>query len=585
MLDLGQVPAGFAGLRELHRGQTVDEAPIGPLLAFVDARLDCADFRALTAAKLALDHAQQLCASSLDAIGTSLRGFKYWFDEPGTDSMCYWSENHQVIFATVQYLAGGLWPAAAFPNAGLTGSQHRARGRRRLARWLADRQTFGFSEWLSNVYYEEDIAALALLVDHGAPDLAASARGVLDVAMLELAAHSSGGVLGAASGRTYEQQRKFPATAQVSGIMAHAFGIEPAVDLDWSGLSALFYSSSYRPPAGLVELATSPKTWTVKTAHGVDLTELRESLDDRTEEEAAEFAWGMEAFVNPETVRATRLLMRRHSLNDNAFLSPLRLLSTVPGPLLPALMRLANPFAQGMALQRADVVTWRSEFGTLSSAQRYRPGEFGDQQQIWQATLGEVGVFATHPTGDPKTFSVRNATPNEWVGNALNPDVAQHENLLVARYDTHGRRGLLEPPRRRCSHLYWPMERFDESLTGRDWLAARVGGGLIGVRAAANLRQGGEEERVQDGAITGWAVRLQAVEGGAGELVRFASQIAESTLFVDRYGLRWFSAWGALELPVRGAFTVNGRVHGTRYRRSSDLMADGWAGIEPGNRG
>lgn len=574
MLDLGQVPASFPGLRELSRGESVDETPILDLLCFVDARLDCADFRALTACKLALDHRDQLSAATLASIAASLRGFKYWLDEPGTDSVCYWSENHLLIFATAEYLAGGLWPDEVFSNAGITGAEHRDKGRRRLTRWLTDRQRFGFSEWLSNTYYEEDIAALALLLDHAEPALARSATKVLDQLMFELAGHSSGGVLGASSGRSYEQQKKFPATAQVAGIIAHAFGIGPAVGhFDWRGLSALFYTSSYRPPREAVELASSDRTWTIATSYGVDLTDLKQGLADRSEDEFAEFAWAMEAFVNPQTVRATSRLMTKNRLYENSFLSPLRALKRVPRVLLPALIRIANPVALGMALQRADVITWRSGFGTLSSAQRYHPGEFGDQQQIWQATLGEVGVFTTHPAGEARSGSTRNATPNSWVGNAIFPDVAQHENLLVARYDTRGRRGLNESPRCRLSHLYWPTGRFEESLAGRTWVAARVNGGLIGIRAASELRQGQEDdELVQDGAVTGWAVRLQPADGSPDELTRFSEKLANSALFVDGSGLRWFSVWGALELVAGGLFTVNGRAQGTSEMTSRYII-------------
>ena len=39
-----------------------------------------------------------------------LLNFRYWRDEPGKNSMCYWSENHQVLFATAELLAGQLWP-------------------------------------------------------------------------------------------------------------------------------------------------------------------------------------------------------------------------------------------------------------------------------------------------------------------------------------------------------------------------------------------------------------------------------------------------------------------------------------------
>ena len=54
----------------------------------------------------------------------TLLNFKYWMDEPGKDSMCYWSENHQILFASDEYLAGQLFPDDIFTNDGRTGKEH-----------------------------------------------------------------------------------------------------------------------------------------------------------------------------------------------------------------------------------------------------------------------------------------------------------------------------------------------------------------------------------------------------------------------------------------------------------------------------
>jgi hypothetical protein len=35
-------------------------------------------------------------------------GFKYWMDEPGSDGMCYWSENHQILFTRAR-----SWPVSS----------------------------------------------------------------------------------------------------------------------------------------------------------------------------------------------------------------------------------------------------------------------------------------------------------------------------------------------------------------------------------------------------------------------------------------------------------------------------------------
>ena len=86
-------------------------------------------------------------------------------DEPGSDSMCYWSENHQLIFAVCEYLAGKEWPDEVFPNAGMTGEEHRKKALERINIWLEQRFCFGFSEWYSNNYYPEDIAPMSAFIE------------------------------------------------------------------------------------------------------------------------------------------------------------------------------------------------------------------------------------------------------------------------------------------------------------------------------------------------------------------------------------------------------------------------------------
>ena len=62
--------------------------------------------------------------------------FKYWADEPGSDSMWFWSENHQILFHTCEILAGQLYPDRIFTNAGQTGQWHREKGERMALSWL-----------------------------------------------------------------------------------------------------------------------------------------------------------------------------------------------------------------------------------------------------------------------------------------------------------------------------------------------------------------------------------------------------------------------------------------------------------------
>src|SRR5450759_2086083 len=458
-------------------GEDALAAELSVLCESVDTRRDCADFRAI--ALLAVVLGGKVPETSEEQVKRSLVGFKYWMAEPGDDAMCFWSENHQLLFATAEYLGGATYSEETFSNDRRTGAEHRDDGRRRLVNWLGLRFRFGFSEWLSPVYYEEDVAALSLLVDH-APDaeIAERAAGVLDLLLLDCALHRFEGHFAASSGRLYESQKKHPASSEMQPIVDLAF-TDDDVSANWDRIGMVFcLRRSYEVPAVIREIAEDPSPRTVRSGHGLDIAEAVALYDapDDTESTGA-LLWALEA------------------------------LEWVPRGLLPIAMRLAKSVVAGTALERAHVTTTRSDSYLLSSAQHYRPHHFGDQQHLWHVLLrGGVPIFATHPGGPVVDGATRQKTPSAWVGNGVNPDVAAAGPVLLAVYDTRGRRGFGEAKRVKGSHLYVPFDELDECARGSHWLAVRQGSGLVGVLATSELVAESGEALRQDGAVTGWVV-------------------------------------------------------------------------------
>ncbi|MBI5302679.1 MAG: hypothetical protein HY868_11120 [Chloroflexi bacterium] len=152
--------------------------------------------------------------------------FKYWMDEPGDDAMCYWSENHQILFHACEILAGQLYPDRIFTNAGQTGQWHREKGERMALSWLSKRGAGGFREWDSNCYFEEDLLALAHLADlaesHAVFDLASV---IMDKLFLTMALNSFKGAFGSTHGRTYTQHIKGARGESTSGVSRLMWGM------------------------------------------------------------------------------------------------------------------------------------------------------------------------------------------------------------------------------------------------------------------------------------------------------------------------------------------------------------------------
>ena len=74
----------------------------------MDTRLDCADFVIPAIIRMLYEHrgTDRLPEEMAKRMEKSLIGFKYWLDEPGEVHACYFTENHQVLFYSAEYLAG-----------------------------------------------------------------------------------------------------------------------------------------------------------------------------------------------------------------------------------------------------------------------------------------------------------------------------------------------------------------------------------------------------------------------------------------------------------------------------------------------
>ncbi len=544
-----------------------DEAWLLRRLEFVDTRLDLADHRLAGILKLYLSAGEFLLDHQRERIERTMLGFRYHWDEPGVDSMCTWSESHQLLFAACEYLAGAALADRTFTNDGRTGAEKRERGAERLRGWMDDRFRYGWSEWLSNTHYELNIVGLSLVADH-APDadLARRAEILLDLLFYDMALHRFEGCFISSAGRAYARQKATPSRAEVNTVLRDVF-VEPQ-PFDPDSLSGIFVGRDrYRLPRVLREVAEADGARTIHTSQGLDVAEVPREImvRDPGDPAAAEQAririlWAMEAFTTPDGIGPSIDMIHRAGLGDNHFLGPLARFSAIPfsdrfGPMA---VKALNPITQGVCLERANVVTYRTPHYLLSSAQHYHPGEFGDQQHIWQAALpGGISVFATHPGATTLAGAIRPTTPSAWVGNGIEPDVAQTKNVVLALYDTNVRSGYLEGFRHEMSHLYFPFARFDETSLGRTWLAGRRDDTFIGIASLEALEMVTEAEVVQRGRVTGWGV-VVTDRGQFGTLSQFVEELRQHPLRLRGSTLTWSSPRHQYALTWRAGLRVDG---------------------------
>ncbi|MFZ6030932.1 MAG: hypothetical protein ACOYYS_24765 [Chloroflexota bacterium] len=209
LLDAARIPGNlFAEIAKMELGywRDVDEKVLLDAIAGVNQRRDCSDFFLCGLLGICYRYAgkEKFPAALRQPLEDCVLNFKYWHDEPGSDAMCYTTENHSILFHTCEVLAGQLYPDRVFSNANQPGRWHVEKGERLALAWLAQRARYGFVEWDSNTYFEEDTLALATLASLAENDevweLAAL---VLDKMFFTVAVNSFRGVFGSTHGRSY----------------------------------------------------------------------------------------------------------------------------------------------------------------------------------------------------------------------------------------------------------------------------------------------------------------------------------------------------------------------------------------------
>jgi len=240
--------------RRLLGEQAGESAIFEATLRGIDERRDCSDFT--LAALLRMILLGLAAPDEQAAVRKTALAFRYWDDEPGTDAMCFGSENHSLLFHGCQLLAGRLWPDERFANSSRTGAEQAALGLRRCAAWLAEVEPVGFREYLSSTYMPLTVAALMNVVDFsGDAALSQRAAAIVDGVFRDLAAHAFDGVVVAPQGRVYRNVL-YPQTGGTQALLSYAAPEALVAHTNWIGFVAS--SVDYRPPGGLGDLMRRP---------------------------------------------------------------------------------------------------------------------------------------------------------------------------------------------------------------------------------------------------------------------------------------------------------------------------------------
>ncbi|QXC59979.1 hypothetical protein KSP35_16610 [Aquihabitans sp. G128] len=434
--------------------------------------------------------------------------FKYWWTEPTPkgviDSQYYWTENHQIIYLANEYVAGQAFPDDVFGNSGMTGKEHVAHAEERLRTWFSWRARFGFSEWLSNVYWNEDMVGVLLLAEFADdPEIARLASMTLDVLFVELAGHVQKGTFGSTHGRSYQKDKLNGRDEDTFSVAKLAFDQTPVPYDKADSATLLATAERYRPPEVARKIAASKATTVFRTKSSLPL-DPHAPIDPDVKapygltfegEEGLMAWWGLGAQFPWQVAPTSAATVKRYDLFETTnFKQAADLASVVETADDPTIRTLASSLATQVnpgLLTQVDTYTWRSPAVMLSTAQDWRPGQRGEQDHVWQATLDpDALVFTTHPRDDVPSKDDPNANEGYWTGDGAIPRSAQHENVSISIYapQYEGGSGVgtgayaftyLDE-----THAFFPTEHFDQVVQRDGWTIGRKGDGYVALWSA-----------------------------------------------------------------------------------------------------
>lgn len=398
----------------------IDEKEIYKSLDQIESRRDCSDFLSCAMVRfMKLYPMDEVMAARCKEV---MLNYRYWMDETGNDGMCFWSENHSLMFFVSAYIAGDCYPEDVFIRSGKTGNEMKEIAGIRIHDWLKETLQDGFDEFHSGGYTPITFAALLNVVDFGDEELSKLAVKTTDRLLHDLSLQTFKGVSIAPMGRVY-REALYPYAQDIQSLINL---MDPEAP-DWFSEWVIFLATSkYQIPVGLK-------------------TRMKEPLSLCYDQSNSSICIEKNAHYMMTSVQSNRSEIRRKWENIYG--------------------------KEGVDTGSFAYVKSLNE--CFHGTTQFQPGVFGYQQHMWYAALDPAAVvFVTHPGGSCEACSVR---PGYWFGNGIMPAIRQVNNIIYAIYQ------IPESHPIPFTHVYWPQSRFLEQIMRDGWLAGSAGTGYVGI--------------------------------------------------------------------------------------------------------
>jgi hypothetical protein len=566
----------YAQSTRIYLNGSVNEVPFSEALNKINNREDTADFRMASLLRMMyLDNITGVLDPTFKLeLKNAILNFKYWFTEPGPSDMIMWTENHMILFRSCELLAGQLYPDEIFPNSGMNGTQHVQHALPKINQWIEWRSRFGFSEWHSDVYYEEDLAALLNIVEFAQDNATATKAAMLvDLFAFDFANHYFNGTYATTNGRTYDDKKvgtsliNLPSRASFAETAWILLGLgyhDPNAGNSMAAV-ALSTSNKYTPPPILEAIANATLDYheskdrnSINIADGPDYGFGYESENDMM------FWWPMSAVFSSETIEPSLNLTEYYNLgyntvfNDEMLVDLLKVAADLYGMSLPEVCAFIKEATQGAVLEETNTYTYRTPYYQLSGAQDHQKGMAGYQEYIWQASLDEYAYIFTNSYGGFRF--------EDYVG-GFKPRATLYKNLGVIEYDRLSQPLLMEivylilgfDP---YIQTYFPRWAFDEVIQQDKWIFGRRLNSYVGLYSDEPITWESNYELRTFGRKNAYIVELGSIED-YGTFDNFTTSLSETRVDVRHlavgYDIQYLSPTrGLVKVAWNGPMTVAG---------------------------
>ncbi len=478
-------------------------------------RFDCSDFRAQMLFKIYKDCYDVLDEKCRELIKNTFLDFKYFMDEPGNDSMCYWSENHQLLFAVSEYLAGQEWHEEVFRNNGMTGKEHMAKAKPRIDAWMKQRFDFGFSEYLSNNYLAEDLAPMANYIAYSKDEKSTEQmKIIMDTLWLDVALNSVNNRFVATSTRMYGDNKasNFHGN-RILAAMNILWGREGAEkvlsnpylsdkekkDIERSlskkpnyillCFNDIVKKGIYVLPDAIKDIALTDESFVSKMGCGLSPGDMEKEGLIGPEPYQIMAQWGAETFTNSQVIYNTLNYLKDNKMYRSSFLGYFKFLNLTVFKLVNwrKFAEKHNIMPHGIATGRGNVYSYRTAHYLLSTSVCKDVDMCGAQDHEWIANIGEtLALYTTHPAGGGE--GRYGSSPGYWIGNGRRPMSVQNESVNITIYKLPDKLRLGETAIAKMTHAYMPKDFYDEFELQEDRAFARKNGVYVALISNGKLQ-------------------------------------------------------------------------------------------------